>query len=45
MNSEGFWIGLHQIGENNNEWEWSDKSKLDYNNWYDSQPNKNDLII
>ena len=35
---KGFWIGLHQIGDNNNEWEWSDKSRLDYNNWLDGEP-------
>ena len=37
----GLWIGLHQIGENTKEWEWSGKSKLDYNNWYDGEPNNN----
>ena len=36
---KGFWIGLHRIGDNNKEWEWSDKSKLDYNNWFDGEPN------
>jgi len=35
----GLWIGLHQIGDNTKDWEWSDKSKLDYNNWFDGEPN------
>ena len=38
-NYKGFWIGLHRIGDNNKEWEWSDKSKLGYSHWAKGDPN------
>lgn len=40
--TDRFYIGLYQISDDVKSWEWSDKSKLNYSNWYKIQPKYGD---
>ena len=40
--NDGYWIGLHQVGENRERYKWSDGTNIEYDNWYEDEPDSKD---